>query len=798
MVLCPSVLRAVPAYPVRKTVTMPDGTVQVVTLQGDEHLSFYQSEDGRRGRMLGDGRFEPLAEDEFVAMRQRAAARRIAADGRRTARQAPAQASRRVSPYTGQQRGLVILVSFSDLDFTVSEPNASYRRFFNESGYREGGMTGSVHDYFLAQSYGQFDLTFDVYGPVKIPRPYSYYGRNTDDNKDVNVKDMVTASLQQMDSQIDYTRYDWDGDGEVDQVFFIYAGYGEAQGAPENTIWPHESTIAGQGLTLDGVRLGTYGCSSELRGSSGNQMDGVGTACHEFTHCLGIMDMYDTQYNGGYGMASWDLMASGSYNDYSRTPAGYTAYERWACGWLEPKELTDMTYVRDMAPVTDAPEAYVLYNEKNRNEYYLLENRQLTGWDKALPGHGMLVVHVDYDEATWRGNTINVNPTHQRVTVVPADNNTTGDYAGMAGDPYPGTTGNHSLTNYTVPAATLFNRNTDRGYFLNKPVEAIQESSEGRISFVAMHPALDVPQLRVEEESTTAFTLRWEAVEGASRYEVHVTETPASKHDIAECLIMKEDFAQCVTKSTGFTDISANLSKYLSGSGWAGGKLYTSPSGLRFGTSSEAGYLQTGGYQIPESGEVTLVMDLAPFAAGTAVEGEVRFIYNGRTTIYQTVPLNVTEAGRYVFHCTGLTGVGAISVHPASRMYITYMALYEGYWTEEEMRSLNVKEEVPGTPRRITTRTLTTADTFLRMDDVTPSSTYTFVVRALTDDGVASQWSDAISYCPDGTGVGELTMGSAERERENWLYDLSGRRMAPRDRHPRGIYIRNGRKFLLK
>lgn len=795
---------AIPALPVRRTVTLSDGTRQVVTLQGDEHFSFYRLDDGRKGLLSDGGRFELLSEDKFQARIRQAQSMHKVADARRSVRAAMLckSAQRRIVT-VGQRRGLVILVSFEDLDFSIDDPNGTYQRFFNEEGYSDDGMSGSVHDYFRDQSYGQFDLSFDVYGPVKLSRSYTFYGRNDKDSKDVNVHSMITEALRTMDGEIDYSKYDWDEDGAVDQVFFIYAGYCEAQGAEENTIWPHESSIESAGLVLDGKRLGTYGCSGELMGTTGTHLDGIGTACHEFTHCLGLPDFYDTGYTGGYGMASWDLMSAGSYNNNSRTPAGYTSYERWVAGWMEPTELTGAGPIRieGMNPIQTAPEAYVLYNDKTHDEFYLIENRQPVGWDGALPGHGLLVLHVDYDEASWKGNTLNCNPKHQRLTVVPADNNTLENVKGMAGDPYPGTSENHNLTNYTTPAATLFNKNKDRTFFLNKPLNNIQESTDGLISFVALHPELDVPDAKAEKESTTSFLIRWQPVEYATAYELELTETPASKHDLTECLLMKEDFPKCVTASAGFSDVSGRLSNYLSNQGWTGSKLYTSPKGLRFGTSSEAGYLRTAGYQIPESGEVTLVLDLAPFAEGTAATGEVRFVYNSRWDTYQSVAFSVDKAGRYLLQCSGLEGVGAIDIRPESRLYITYLALYEGHWTDEELAATSAKAEctelvqpVMQAPRRISTQKVSTSETMFRVAEANPTSTYTFSIRALTDEGIVSLWSEKQSFRLDDTGISSPSVGR-QPDSGQW-FDLSGRRIAMPTQP--GIYVRGGRKTAVR
>ena len=126
-------------------------------------------------------------------------------------------------------------------------------------------------------------------------------------------------------------------------------------------------------------------------------IEGIGTICHEFTHCLGLPDIYDTAYGGGYGMGYWDLMNSGSYNSNGYIPAGFTSYEKMYCGWSQPIELKNDTVITGMKPLSEGGESYIIYNDANRNEYYLLENRQKTGWDAGIPGNGLLVIHVDYD-----------------------------------------------------------------------------------------------------------------------------------------------------------------------------------------------------------------------------------------------------------------------------------------------------------------------------------------------------------------------------------------------------------------
>ena len=75
-----------------------------------------------------------------------------------------------------------------------------------------------------------------------------------------------------------------------------------------------------------------------------------------------------------------------------------------------------------MKSLQNGGESYVIYNKGNENEYFLLENRQLEGWDASLPGSGLLILHVDYDADVWAANEPNDDPSHQRMTWIPADN----------------------------------------------------------------------------------------------------------------------------------------------------------------------------------------------------------------------------------------------------------------------------------------------------------------------------------------------------------------------------------------
>ena len=397
-------------------------------------------------------------------------------------------------PYIGKKKGLILLVDFTNKQFEADHTPQLYNDMANKVGFTSDmGFVGSIKDYFLAQSGGQFELDFDVVGPLSMPKTYGYYGANTQGD-DTNPGLMVATACEMADEFVDFKDYDWDGDGEVDQVFVIYAGLGEAAGGDANTIWPHEWHLQyndyGKTLTLDGVVIDTYACGPELTVKYNYSTQtvitqGIGTICHEFSHCLGLPDVYDTAYGGGYGMQSWDVMASGGYNGDQFIPAGFTSYEMMYCGWRQPIELKNDTVVRDMKPLSEGGDFYIIYNDANKNEYYLLENRQQTKWDAALPGTGLLVIHVDYDETAWKYNFVNNFTSypdynnHERYTVIAADNSR--NTSDVATDPFPYKE-KDSLTNNSLPRAELYNLNPDGIHYTSKPITNIKQEN-GLISF---------------------------------------------------------------------------------------------------------------------------------------------------------------------------------------------------------------------------------------------------------------------------------------------------------------------------
>ena len=386
-----------------KTLKLADGSEVRAELRGDEFGHYWQTEDGRRFIINAETGTAEAA--DVKAMKANAAEKRKQASQRRLKRAPRAKASTRADDpvYEGEKKGLIILVQFDDVKFKAENTPEQFRRIANEEGFAEGNFTGSVKDYFKAQSYGRFTIDFDVAGPVTMPNGYAYYGENgifgTD--KTGRIGEMIEQACRGVEGQVDFNDYDWDGDGEADQVYVLYAGHGEADTEDPNTIWPHEYELRyalGVCPMVGGVYINTYACGPEL--GVGDYTAGIGTICHEFSHCLGFPDMYDTDDNVNYGTGYWDVMCMGNYNNDSFTPASYTSLERWYAGWIEPTVLDTDTKIENLGALETTGEAYVLYNERDDDEYYLIENRQHEGWDAGLPGAGMLILHVDFDELT--------------------------------------------------------------------------------------------------------------------------------------------------------------------------------------------------------------------------------------------------------------------------------------------------------------------------------------------------------------------------------------------------------------
>lgn len=482
-----AVIRAVPARQGVREITLEDGRMVEVATYGDEYFHYTQSEDGRWFKEVGEGLWKevPALDKEAIAARRAQSPRRIKA-------QTETAVELNLAP-----RGLVIMVNFKNKKFRMSQAEMDSMingsNFIREYEFKDRGKTqkiksfGSARQYFETMSYGQYCPKFDVMGPVTVSHNYEYYGENSWWGSDENPEEMVIEACKLVhDSMgVDFSNYDNNHDGEVDFVYVFYAGYGEADGGDENTIWPHSYSMAYyHSEYLDGKLLGKYACSNEQNYIS-KVHDGVGTFIHEFSHVLGLPDLYATNSADHKTMGAWDCMDYGPYNNDGNTPPAYSAYERFFMGWLTPTLLTesaDITLrpVKDSAAliVTSRGEHNMVGNDPNPNTFFMVENRQQKGWDEFLPGHGMMLTKVVYSSSAWEGNTVNNSSNGMGVDIIEADgkkpkyssSNRANGYFGKSSDLFP-----EGATEYQSVAP--FNTYT---------ITDIEETEDGMITFKYM------------------------------------------------------------------------------------------------------------------------------------------------------------------------------------------------------------------------------------------------------------------------------------------------------------------------
>ena len=458
---------ALPADPTPRVVTQPDGSTITIVMHGDEFGSYITTTDGDIVERCEDGFFrysqmngavcvasDVVARDgdkgnvqvqNFLQQVDREAITNHVWQGADLKRKQmsfearPQGAPLRRMVQASEEgevkkvRGLVILAEFQDVKFSENGTVENISALMNEEGNDYLGAIGSARDYFLAQSFGKFEPTFDVVGPVTLPENEAYYGApgqgysGGDDGAKVFYMPLHACDAAYEQGLCNFADYDSDGDGVVDLVFVVFAGYAESSGAGKNTIWPHAAWVgalnANKDRVYDGVTLDAYACTSELAGVAGTDLYGIGAICHEFSHTLGLPDWYDTKGGGAFGMNKWSVMDQGCHNADGRIPCGYNAYEREFCGWMEIEELTEPVSI-EMENVATSAQAYKVVANNNPDRYFTIETRVKSDWDQHLPAEGVLIIKVDYDVDAWdmQNNSVNTLANRQRFQFVPADN----------------------------------------------------------------------------------------------------------------------------------------------------------------------------------------------------------------------------------------------------------------------------------------------------------------------------------------------------------------------------------------
>lgn len=462
-------LYAIPARPGVITVTQSDGTRLKIRIYGDEYYHYTISEEGYTLTSGSDGDYyyatlspngqltstgvkarpmgklsnserqqlgrgftqglRPLSPTAHKQQMMRSAQNKSNSSNTRTINgfTPPERFIDNGFATTGKQKGLVLLAEFPDVPFTIGS-KGHFEDMLNSKNYSENGATGSAWQYYYDNSNGRFDPEFVVVGPYTLPHERSYYTANDDELAYEMVVDVCRMAYA---NGIDFGPYS--EAGVMRDVFVFYSGGGEADGSDPEGIWPHRYSVAYKGTyTFGGNRLAGYACAGELSKyeDGNNKFTSIGTFCHEFGHVLGWPDLYDTNYttNGqAAGPGTYSLMASGSYNNDSRTPPALSILERWMIGWAEPEVLNTSGEFR-LAPVHQ-DKGYLIGTDTD-NDYFLLEYRG-TGdnvWDipdyysyhESQGTSGLLVYHIDYTTPSkWLTyNSVNTIAGHECMKVV--------------------------------------------------------------------------------------------------------------------------------------------------------------------------------------------------------------------------------------------------------------------------------------------------------------------------------------------------------------------------------------------
>ncbi|MBO7240315.1 MAG: M6 family metalloprotease domain-containing protein [Bacteroidaceae bacterium] len=805
---------AVPAYRKPFTVKQSDGTELTLLLAGDEALHYYTTIDGMPLVKEVDGNFYYATFDNgvFVSTKclahngaNRSAAEREllssmdftsmnveiakASGARSLAYKAAAQkAGSQIVP-EGDVNIAVLLVQFKDTKFTYKK--ADLNNILNTKDYVYenpfANSIGSARDYFMAQSDGKFRPNFIVTDIVTLDNNMAYYGGNDSSDNDQRATYMVKEGIKKADAAgFDFSKCDNNGDGEVEFIYCIYAGYSESYGADENTVWPHQWQLSAEAgsVTVDGVKCDTYACSGELvynesyEDRIGKTMAGIGLICHEFSHCLGLHDIYDTTYkSGNWGMDYWDVMDQGNYAAEGYVPVGYSAYQRDMCGWRELVEISSKgTY--SMEPLTQNGVGYKVVNEANRNEYYILENRKQEGWDKYLFGSGMLVIHVDYLKSAWDNNTINTTKNHPRYTLIPADNElavygevTNAQFtASLKGDVWPGTTGNTELTNTSTPAAKVYT-----GGYMNKPITDIKYENDV-ISFNFMRTAsLDVPVvLPAIDVTSNSFVANWAAVEDATEYTIELyKQSAASDGSGDKTVLLSEDFMNC-TAGNILLDYTT-IDGYMSSNDWDCENVYSESGALRIGTSKNQGYLYAP--WIEASGNVVTTLDAVLYNTkdtGVVLSVEYR---DENTELVAYEDFDITGAGEKITFSADVDGYFYVTLHTEmstgnKRVKIDNLNVSQGTSFKKELVS-----------------TVTTTATNYAFKNLEEGAAYLYRVKA--SDGVTdSAFSEYTEVALLPTGIDEIVADGDWCE----IYNISGVRVydgnkAGIPRLSKGVYV---------
>jgi M6 family metalloprotease-like protein len=599
---------------------------------------------------------------------------------------------------------------------------------------------------------------------------------------------MVGEACNSIDSELDFSQYDNDGDGECDVIIVLYAGVGEASSGVEDSVWPCQwelsSSDYGKNLTLDNTKVSKFAVFNELNGEYTSKIDGIGTFCHEFSHCLDLPDFYDTQYGPHFGMANWSLMDYGSYNDDGYTPIGYSAYEKWFMGWIDLDEYTENTQYT--LPVfnqknIETDKAVKITNDKDSNEYYILENRANQGWDKYMPAEGLMITHVTYKASSWTGNTVNDYDT-QLMTIIPADGELKMDTesyygttyytineASLKGDLWP-YNGNNELTDTSSPAAKV-----NTGSYMSKPITEITKNSDGTVSFWVMKgatPTVATPiNVSHNVESETSATISWEAGDDTDvTYTVEVAKYQEPTYE----LVSSTDFTSSSISWTEDGSVNSN-----------NGETY-------LGSSKRTGSLTSPVFTTGDDGVVSVVFYAKYYDSGSSIKVSL-LNSNGSEVDTETVTLT----GDYEQYCVVFNGTANAkayicfeSLAARKRVYLRSADIYKG----------DASSIVSDVRARAAAETMTftgITETHLLVENLETGETYTYRVKAVptnSEEFADSKWSEKGQFTLDNSAVSTITVDTNAAAE---YFTLQGIRVKGTPTTP-GIYVRRAGSQTLK
>ena len=456
--------------------------------------------------------------------------------------------------HTGSPRILTILAAFQDVGFTVNDPVKAFDQYLNGNKQEDlGNMNhmnvASVRQYFNTCSYGNFTPQFDVVGPLTLPQNMAYYGGKNNKGSDDRFSDFCRDALElAKDIVSDWSTYDNDKDDRIELVCVIFAGYGQNQGGADSSIWAKASY---QNIKVnDTQRISRFNCCPELfHPQYPDYINGTGVFIHEFSHCMGLPDLYattSTAYVNNQGMETFSIMDYGLYNRNGFAPCPYNAWEQEVMGWTKIEELKptadSQQQVSDLLPLIEGGKAYKLVNADNDRDYIVMENIQKRGLNTYSAAHGLLVYHVDYPYNTVNmTDAPNSNPGHPGVAVVPANGTLISSYLRGSGKKYTNEEWKESLSSSVFPGpenvTALTSQmqlpnycfwNSSKAKETNYMLNSISENEgTGTVSFIVASDntsSIDDVRWLKAEGSKTVYDLQGRKIQGSMKPGIYIVD----------------------------------------------------------------------------------------------------------------------------------------------------------------------------------------------------------------------------------------------------------------------------------